>query len=225
MEFFRRASPESPGAANSRAAESRSNEPGAGGSPAATGRIGIFPGSFNPVTVAHVALARAALNIVDEVLFVLPRVFPHKHYSGATFEQRLELLDTALSAEPRFSIASADSGLFFEIARDCRPHYHPEARFTLVCGRDAAERIANWDYGRPGAWQEMRREFDLLVAARGGEYLPAPDELASFGQILIDPACDAVSASEVRRRISQGEPWEQYVPTAIHARVREIYTV
>ena len=40
------------------------------------------------------------------------------------------------------------------------------------------ERVAAWDYGRPGAWREMLQEFDLLVAPRGGEYLPEPAELA-----------------------------------------------
>src|ERR1039458_5080843 len=49
-------------------------------------RLGVLPGTFNPVTVAHLALAEAALTIVDEVVFVLPRQFPHKTYSGAAFE-------------------------------------------------------------------------------------------------------------------------------------------
>ena len=44
-------------------------------------RLGILPGTFNPVTVAHLALAHAALRHVDEVVFVLPRVFPHKNYT------------------------------------------------------------------------------------------------------------------------------------------------
>jgi len=67
--------------------------------PAFPSRLGVFPGSFNPVTAAHLALARAALNNVDEVVFVLPRVFPHKHYhdKDATFEERLELLQTAVA--------------------------------------------------------------------------------------------------------------------------------
>src|SRR5207248_8252205 len=103
--------------------------------------LAVFPGSFNPVTVAHVALARAALNNVDEVVFVLPRVFPHKHYSDATFEQRLDLLQTALAGEPRFSIAASDRGLFVEIARECRVPYGPDVRLSFLCGRDAAERI------------------------------------------------------------------------------------
>jgi nicotinate-nucleotide adenylyltransferase len=188
-------------------------------------RLGVFPGAFNPVTIAHLALANGALTVVDEVVFVLPQVFPHKPYDGATFEQRLELLQTALAAELRFSIASSERGLFIEIGRECREHYGYEARLSFLCGRDAAERIASWDYGRPGAWFDMLREFDLLVADRGGTYQPSPGELASFRQISIDPACDAVSASEVRRRIANGEPWDHLVPEAIRTRVREIYHV
>jgi len=192
--------------------------------PGIPSRLGIFPGTFNPITVAHLALARAALNTEGEVVFVLPRVFPHKHYEGASFVQRVELLGAALADEPRFSIASSEGGLFVDIARECREYYGQDVRLSILCGRDAAERVAGWDYGRPGAWQEMLQEFDLLVAGRGGEYRPSEEELGSFGSIPIDPACDAVSASEVRRRIAAGEPWEHLVPQVIWNRVREIYT-
>jgi len=70
-------------------------------------RLGVFPGSFNPPTVAHLALARAALRHVDEVVFVLPRVFPHKNYRGATFHQRLDLLLLATAGESAFAVATA----------------------------------------------------------------------------------------------------------------------
>src|ERR1039458_7945743 len=82
--------------------QSGGNHDGGGGNP----RLGVLPGTFNPVTVAHLALAEAALTIVDEVVFVLPRQFPHKTYSGAAFEQRAELLEMALEGEPRFSAAA-----------------------------------------------------------------------------------------------------------------------
>src|SRR5438105_1593079 len=75
-------------------------------------RLGILPGTFNPPTRAHLALARAAEAQVDEVLFVLPREFPHKAYEGASFEERIEMLRLAVDGEPRFSIASTDAGLF-----------------------------------------------------------------------------------------------------------------
>jgi len=194
----------------------------AGGNP---GRLGVFPGSFNPLTTAHLSLARSALRLVDEVVFVLPRSFPHKPYRDTSLEQRVELLQAGLAAEPAsaFSIAVSDRGLFVEIARDCREAYGEQVRLSFLCGRDAAERVAAWDYGRPGAWQEMLQEFDLLVAPRGGEYLPRPGELALFGQIALDPQCESVSATEVRRRIAMEQPWEHLVPEATRALVRKFY--
>src|SRR3954468_14548254 len=126
-------------------------------------RLGILPGSFNPVTVAHLALARAGLRHVDEVVFVLPRVFPHKNYSGASFAERVELLRAAAAGHQAFSVAVADGGLFAEIAQECRAAYGEEVRLSFLCGRDAAERIVGWDYGRPEALGEMLRHFDLLV--------------------------------------------------------------
>ena len=138
-----------------------------------TGRdkVGILAGSFNPPTVAHLELAQAASQFVDLIVCVVPRVFPHKEYSGATLEQRMEMLDAAGLAIPH-SIASTGQGLFIDIARECRDHYGAETRLSFICGRDAAERILHWDYGRPGVVEEMLREFELLVAPRGGHFSP-----------------------------------------------------
>jgi nicotinate-nucleotide adenylyltransferase len=184
--------------------------------------LGILPGTFNPPTRAHLALARAGLEFVDEVLFVLPRVFPHKEYEGAGFEDRIELLRYALAGEPRFSIAATDRGLFLDIARECRPHFH-DAALRFLCGRDAAERIMTWDYGRSDAVPEMLREFELLVASRGGDYRP-PAEFADRIHVLpLGPDHNAISATQVRQRIALGEPWESLVPDAIVPHVRRIY--
>src|SRR5215471_17562401 len=101
-------------------------------------RLGIFPGTFNPVTVAHLALARAALSHVDEIVFVLPREFPHKNYSGASFEDRVAMLLAAAIATA-FSIATTESGLFIDIVRECRAAYGDDVRLACLCGRDAAE--------------------------------------------------------------------------------------
>jgi nicotinate-nucleotide adenylyltransferase len=187
-------------------------------------RLGVFPGSFNPVTLAHLALAEAALSAVDEVLFVLPRQFPHKPYSGASFTQRVELLTAALEGNSRFSAAASEDGLFVEIAAECRKVYGDEVRLTFLCGRDAAERIASWDYGRPGAFLEMLKQFDLLVAARAGEYRPPESLLSSCARLELNGDFDHVSASEVRARICSGAPWEHLVPPPVRRRVGEIYT-
>ena len=198
MEFFRRAT----------------------GKPA---RLAVFPGTFNPVTVAHLSLASAALAVADEVLFVLPRTFPHKTYFGASFDQRVDLLRLALHGSDDISIASSQGGLFVEIASECRQTYG-DIQLSFLCGRDAAERIANWDYGDPDAFRGMLQQFDLLVAARAGEYVPPEHQRDSFTSLALPESLDNVSASEIRARIARGEAWEHLVPPSIRRRVREIYT-
>jgi len=186
-------------------------------------RLGVFPGTFNPLTVAHVALARAALARVDEVLFTLPRNLPHKEYTGASFTQRLDMLRAALGAEQSFSIGVSELGLFCQIARECRKTYSESVRLSFLCGRDAAERIANWDYGRPGAFREMLADFNLLVASRDGEYSPPPEIAPAVVPLTLPCALDDISATEVRARIRRGDPWEHLVPESIHDQVWRIY--
>jgi len=186
-------------------------------------RVGVFPGTFNPPTRAHLALARAGLAVVDEVVFVLPRTLPHKGWEGARFEDRLRMLEAAIGEEPRFSIAASDKGLFIEIARECREAYSAGAELYFLCGRDAAERVVNWDYGRPGAFLEQLREYQLLVAPRKGIYEPPSQMRDRVHALAMEQDYDELSASEVRGRISRGEPWEHLVPEAIAGIVRQVY--
>lgn len=191
--------------------------------PGLPSHIGILPGAFNPVTVAHLALARAALNRVDEVVFVLPRSFPHKEYTGAGIEARAALLLALAVDSASFSVACADGGLFIEIARECRVAYEGSVRVSMLCGRDAAERIVQWDYGVPGAIEKMIEEFGLLVATRRGEYAPPPSLAHAIGRLELDGEFDHVSASEVRQRIAAGDAWEHLVPAAVRDQVRRLY--
>jgi nicotinate (nicotinamide) nucleotide adenylyltransferase len=191
--------------------------------PGQAARIGILPGAFNPPTVAHLALAHSALAHADETLFVLPREFPHKPFAGAPFEARIEMLLAATAGTPRFSVAVSEAGLFRDIAGECREAYGEGARFSFLCGRDAAERILNWDYDGDASVAEMLREFDLLVAARRGE-LEAPLHLRhAIEQLHLSGDLDLVSSTEVRERIARGEPWEDLVPESVRKLVVEIY--
>jgi nicotinate-nucleotide adenylyltransferase len=184
-------------------------------------RLGILPGAFNPPTRAHLALARSALGFVDEVLFALPSKFPHKTYSETTMEQRLQMLRAAVEAEPRFSIGVTDRGLFIDIARAARKHF-PAAELFFLCGRDAAERIVNWNYGQPDATRHMLEEFRLLVAPRHGDYVP-PEELRfAIGSLPLSDY-DECSGTQVRERVARGETWHYLVPAEIVPMVEEFY--
>jgi nicotinate-nucleotide adenylyltransferase len=168
-------------------------------------------------------LASAALSMVDEVVFVLARQFPHKPYEGAGFEDRVQMLLLAAAREPRFSIASTATGLFIDIARECRAAYGEAVRLLFVCGSDAAERIVNWDYGRPGAIAEQLQEYELLVADRRERYTPPAELRARIHRIEIEGWIRRLSATEVRERIARGEPWRELVPEEIVDLVERCY--
>lgn len=148
---------------------------------------------------------------------------PHKDYSGVSFQERMELLKMALGSEPRFSAASSEGGLFVEIARECREAYGPETKLSFLCGRDAAERIVNWDYGEPAALQRMLEEFEMLVAARQGTYEPPELLKHRIHSLEVGKDCDHIAATEVRERIQRDLPWEHLVPEAIALPVAQIY--
>jgi len=132
-------------------------------------------------------------------------------------------LQDTLRDNPAISIAASQGGLFSEIAAECRIAYRPNTRLTFLCGRDAAERIAGWDYGQPGAFDAMLRKFDLLVAARAGEYQIPEKWTAAITRLELPGLFDHVSATEVRELIARGEPWEHLVPPEVRDQVRRIY--
>jgi nicotinic acid mononucleotide adenylyltransferase len=122
------------------------------------------------------------------------------------------------------SVATTERGLFIDIAREYRAQFGTETRLAFLCGRDAAERILAWDYGRAGVVEEMLNEFELLVAARGGDFEPPPELKYRIHSLRLPAGHDEVSSTEVRHRIARGEPWEHLVPETIVERVREIYS-
>ena len=191
--------------------------------PAPAASVAILSGSFHPITVAHLALARTALQHADEVLLVMPRRFPHKDYDTVSLEDRMLLVCEAIRGLPGWSAGISDGGLFLEIAREARPHYGPQTRLWFVCGRDAAERILEWDYSCTLPIERQLDEYGLLVAGRQGRLLAPPHLAGQVRAIELEDDFDHVSSSEVRRRLARGEPWRHLVPAAVEGMIEDIY--
>lgn len=186
-------------------------------------RVALFPGTWNPPTIAHVDIGRMARSQADEVIWILPRVFPHKGFEGAGFDARCSMLETLARRYAGFSAAVSHGGLYAEMAAEARDYFGPETEISIVLGRDAAERIAAWDYGAPGVFDDFVRRHRLLVAARCGEYEPAWHHRELISTLPMESSWDEVSSSEVRRRIADGEDWRMLVPPAIAEIVRDLY--
>jgi nicotinic acid mononucleotide adenylyltransferase len=191
-------------------------------------RVALLPAAWNPPTLAHLALAQAALEFAGEVLLVLPRVFPHKEFEYAGFDLRLEWLRRIANARAGLGVGVTGGGLFLEMARALRSADRKVEQVYIVCGRDAAERFLHWRYEREPSAVEQLREFSLLVAPRGEASLPTGGVLtevphASVHTLKLDPTLLDISSTEVRQRIGGGEPWTHLVPDEIVGEAGGVY--
>ena len=69
----------------------------------------------------------------------------------------------------------------------------------------------------------MLDHFELLVAARHGEYEPPAEIRDRVHALEVPREIGVISATEVRDRLRRGAPWEHLVPAEIVPLVRRIY--
>lgn len=193
------------------------------GSPGDALRVGVLPSAFNPPTIAHLALADAAQRFadLDEVVFALPSDLPHKSFEGASRDQRIEMLKAAADALPARGVVLTEGGLFVEIARELKRLHRPGAEIFLICGNDAAQRIAAWDYGAGLPFADQLREFTLLVGDREGHYLPDPGWDKRVQTVDLPAEFDAVSSANLRQRRRRNEDWQALTTPAVAQLIEE----
>lgn len=187
------------------------------GSPGDALRVGVLPSAFNPPTIAHLALADAAQRFadLDEVAFALPRDLPHKSFEGASRDQRIEMLKAAVEGQPTHGVVLTDGGLFVEIARELKSLHRSGAEIFLICGNDAAQRIAAWDYGAGPKFADQLAEFTLLVGDREGRYRPDTAWDKRIQAVHLPAEFDAVSSANLRRRRQRNEHWQTLTVPAV----------
>ena len=187
------------------------------------GRLGVFGGAYNPITLAHLAVADTVVSTfgIQEVLFVLPQVPPHKTIFGATLEQRLEMMCLAVEDRPYAAVGLSTHGLFLDMYQGLLEMYPPHTEVFFLTGRDAAERILTWPYDDADvALRQMFTAFQLIVCDREGPFqLPDDPRLVPYRQRIhcctLPPGFNHVSATEVRQRCHQGLPIDDLVPKAV----------
>ena len=168
-----------------------------------TVRRGVFPGSFDPLTVAHVAVADAAVEALrlDRLELSISRDALGKPHLDATLEDRVADLRTAVSDQPGWGVIVTTAQLLADVA---------EGFDAVVLGADKLAQLLDpaW-YGTDPAQQVAARDAALLrlptvaVAPRAGQSLDGLVELAgSLGVevtvLTVPDHLHGVSASAVR---------------------------
>lgn len=186
------------------------------GTPSATppdgGRIGCFPGSFDPPTVAHLAVAEAALaagGLVRVDLVVSRVALGKEHLDERSVERRLAVLDAVAATRPWLGVAVREERLIAELA---------EGYDAVVLGADKWRQVLDpaW-YGGSGPRRDaaVRGLPLVLVAPRGDDELIDASGAAAPGAVGgprvvvldLDPAHRHVSATAVRAGHPDGDGW------------------
>ena len=190
-------------------------------------RVGILGGTFDPIRMGHIALARGALKAaaLDEVLLVTAKDPPHKK-AVAPAEDRLRM--TALAAESVPGVTAC--GLELELpgrvyTADLLSELcgrHPDTRFYYLLGSDQLPGLPGWYH-----IQDALRMAAFLCAVRNGRKNEAECALAwARCQLhreipLLELSVPAVSSSEIRRCLAEGVPVTGRLPPAVEAYIRE----
>lgn len=190
------------------------------------GRVGLLPGTYNPPTMAHVALGESAQRRfdLDQVVQIIPRSLPHKRIARPTVEDRLEWIAALALLREGWAACACEAGLVVDMVDALRREVGDACELFVIAGRDAAERYATWDYGDREAFSDQLKRFTLLVGARGQSYRVAAEHTGQILPFEIASAHAETSSSLVRSAIARGENWDHLVPTEIRHFVAAAYT-
>lgn len=149
----------------------------------------VFPGSFNPLTTAHLAIAEAVRlqRSVDRVDLVLSRVaLAKEHVVHPLVEHRLRVLERAGVSRPWLGAYTTDAQLLVDIAAGYD---------FLVVGADKWHQLRDPAFygGHPRARDEaLDRLPELVVVAR------PPHDVAGPGLLEVPAWVSAASSTAAR---------------------------
>lgn len=199
------------------------------GAPDLRGALGVFGGTFDPIHVAHLAVAEAARDAVDleRVLFIPAGEPPHKAGRPITpAEHRFAMVAAAIAGNDRFAISRIEldrrgPSYTVDTLRDLRAMRLDAGESTelaLVLSAEAFVELPTWH--DPVGVLELAA---IVVAPREGYPDAAPDFLDRHfpgvvtRAVFLDGPRLRLSASEIRGRASVGRSVRYLVPDAVAA--------
>lgn len=183
-------------------------------------RIALYGGTFDPVHLGHLEIARKVSELfeIEQVIFVPAQLAPHKVGRPVTEPiHRYAMLALATQDDPRLVIST------FELdAPDRRYTVDTVAVFQrllgegtelfFIMGADSWSEIKTWR-----DWERLLRMTNHIVVTRPGyEVFPAPPDLKDR-IFFTDAVMKDISATSIRRLASEGryDELEQMVPGSV----------
>lgn len=127
--------------------------------PKQEGRVAIYPGSFDPITLGHLDLIERCSKLTDKVIVAILR--NEDKQPLFTVEERMEMLDEVIRTYPNVSVDSFD-GLLVD--------YASERGATMILRGIRA--LTDYEYELPMALmnRRLRPEIETIFLMAGEAY-------------------------------------------------------
>ncbi|ADC89153.1 nicotinate (nicotinamide) nucleotide adenylyltransferase [Thermocrinis albus DSM 14484] len=187
-------------------------------------KVLFFGGSFDPVHVGHLVVARDVMELLgfDEVVFVPAFQAPLKAPHEASPFQRLRMLEIALEGKRGFSVSDIEirrGGVSYTVDTAEEIFKKMGERPYFLLGADSVLHMHLWK--EPNRLLKMAR---FVIVDREGkkdvvrDYLrthyPSFREGEDFTVIAHTRRID-VSSTEIRKRVKEGKPISWLVPEGV----------
>lgn len=179
-------------------------------------RIGLFGGSFDPVHLAHVALARTALEqlALDQVRWIPAGRQWQKTRALTAAAHRVAMVELAIADEPRFvldrcEIERSGASYTYDTVRDLQAA-HPGNAWVLIIGQDQYAGLHTWLQ-----WQKLLERVTIAVANRPGASPQASPAVAAVPHEAVALPMMDISSTDIRARAAAGQRVDALVPPAV----------
>lgn len=179
-----------------------------------TKKTGIFGGSFDPVHLGHVSLARDAMKAVglDRVIFIPAGLQPFKLDKKVTpGKDRLEMLKLATEGEQDLEISdlelvSSEISYTYLTLRRIKKILNPEEKIYFITGTDSFLKIKQWKNSC-----ELLENYSYIIGTRPGYRKAELDSCIESIRheynteiINIDNTQMDISSTDIRTRLGLG---------------------
>lgn len=187
-------------------------------------KIGILGGSFDPIHIGHLNIAKSACRefALDEVWFIPAGHSPNKNEREMTpAVDRAAMVALAIADEPQFRISDIElkmeqtSYTYLTLTR--LKEQNPEAQLFFIMGADSLDYFEQWRHP-----EIICRMAVLLVAVRDHMNLQEIRKKISFLQMLFEAEIHPVSggrteisSTELRRQVKSGTVDSSMLPEGV----------
>lgn len=174
-------------------------------------KLGFYGGTFDPIHNGHLILAREAVEQLglDRLYFIPNAISPHKTSSAAApAALRAEMIRAAIEDEPRFDLEEMEAnrpGISYTIDTilELRERFGPDTTFHYLIGEDNIHALPTWR-----RIDELHHLVQFVVLCRSEQTTPLP-------YLTVQRRID-ISATEIRKRIANGQSIRYLVPDKVH---------